>query len=243
MVAHVPSPIARRVVLWGPGSLCGLAALAVAMSFRAGRPSDADRHDPQAVVSEWTSSGGVGGAHFSPLTEISRDNVRLLRVAWAYRTGDVSRGTAGISATSFQATPIIVDGTLYFPTPFSRVVALDAETGSERWVFDPRVDRSVTRRAYVTSRGVATWLDGTRSGTVCRRRIFVATVDARLRPSDGDAAMPFRDHAAFHRAAFSTLAAFQRAFLLAAHGALDILGCALGIFSRHGFLFNMEQRA
>ena len=193
MVARVPSPIARRVVLWGPGSLCGLAALAAAMSFRAGRPSDADRHDPQAVVSEWTSSGGVGGAHFSPLTEISRDNVRLLRVAWAYRTGDVSGGTAGISATSFQATPIIVDGTLYFPTPFSRVVALDAETGSERWVFDPRVDRSVTRRAYVTSRGVATWLDGTRSGTVCRRRIFVATVDARLIALDGRTGAPCSD--------------------------------------------------
>ena len=177
-------------MLWAPASLSGLAAFAAAMSFRAARPSDVDRRDPQAVVSEWTSSGGVGGAHFSPLAEISRDNVHLLRVAWAYRTGDVSSGTSGVSATSFQATPIMVDGTLYFPTPFSRVIALDAETGSERWVFDPRVDRSVTRRAYVTSRGVATWLDSTRTGTLCRRRIFVATVDARLIALDGRTGAP-----------------------------------------------------
>lgn len=151
MHAPVVSPAARRALRWAPAPLSGVVALSAALSFRGARLSEAVLRDPRAVPTEWTSSGGVGGAHFSPLAEISRENVHRLRVAWVYRTGDVSSGTSGISATSFQATPIMVDGTLYFSTPFSRVVALDAERGTERWVFDPRVDRSAARRSYVTS--------------------------------------------------------------------------------------------
>ena len=45
----------------------------------------------------------------------------------------------GARPGSFEATPLMIDGTLYFPTMYSRVVALDAETGAEKWVFDPRV--------------------------------------------------------------------------------------------------------
>ena len=40
---------------------------------------------------------------------------------------------------SFEATPLMIDDTLYLPTMYSRVVALDAETGAEEWVFDPKV--------------------------------------------------------------------------------------------------------
>lgn len=143
----------------------------------AGAPRAAGRYP----ATEWTAAGGGDGAHFAPLTEIAPDNVNRLRVAWVYRTGDVSDGLNDTSATSFQATPVMAHGTLYFPTPFSRVVALDAETGAERWVFDPGVDRSSRVREYVTSRGVALWSDArARTGVACAQRVFVATVDARL---------------------------------------------------------------
>ena len=74
----------------------------------------------------------------------------------------------------------MVDGTLFLSTPYNRVIALDPETGAERWSYDPKVDRA-RRLAIVTSRGVATWRDpDAGADRVCRRRIFVATIDARL---------------------------------------------------------------
>jgi quinoprotein glucose dehydrogenase len=130
---------------------------------------------------EWRASGAVDGSHFSPLDELTPDNVPGLRLAWIYRTGDVSDGSGDVAGTSFQATPIMLEGTLYFPTPFGRVIALDAETGAERWTFDPGVDRSSRTQRYLTSRGVAGWVDPLRAlGDPCRRRILIATIDARL---------------------------------------------------------------
>jgi quinoprotein glucose dehydrogenase len=81
---------------------------------------------------------------------------------------------------AFEATPILVGGTLYLSTPFSRVIGLDPETGKARWVYDPKVDPSINY-SEVTSRGVSTWLDKTlKEGAACRRRIYLATLDARL---------------------------------------------------------------
>ena len=129
---------------------------------------------------EWPSYGNdPGGTRYSPLTGIDRRNVATLRIAWTYRTGEVG-GVAPYSHTAFEATPLMVDGTLFLSTPYDRVIALDPETGTERWSYDPKVDRG-RRFAIATSRGVATWLDaGARVDRVCRRRIFVATIDARL---------------------------------------------------------------
>ena len=86
-----------------------------------------------AAMVEWPTTDGVAGAHYSSLADIRPDNVAALEVAWTYHTGDVSDGKDGRAATAFEATPVMVDGALYFSTPGSRVVALDAETGQERW--------------------------------------------------------------------------------------------------------------
>jgi quinoprotein glucose dehydrogenase len=181
------------------GALAGaaLAAAALAGGARPATDRPADASGRARAITEWAASGGGGGSHFSALADVSRENVHRLRVAWMYRTGDVSDGWSETSATSFQATPIMVDGTLYFPTPFSRIIALDAESGAERWVFDPRVDRSAVRRSYVTSRGVATWVDAARqAGETCRRRILAATVDARLIALDARTGAPCADFGA-----------------------------------------------
>ena len=81
---------------------------------------------PREPFGRWTRSHGDNGARrYSTLTQITKDNVRDLTVAWTYRSGD---GKANI-----QCTPIVVDGTLYAPTPGKAVVAVDAATGVEKW--------------------------------------------------------------------------------------------------------------
>ncbi len=151
---------------------------------------------PDAPVSHWTAYGGdEGGQRHSPLSEITRDNVNRLAVAWEYHTGDLSDGTGDIPSTSaFQATPIMVDQTLYFCTPFNRVIALDPETGQERWTYDPRTDLSGQYANQLVCRGVSSWLDADRpAGSACRRRIFTATNDARLIALDAATGTPCAD--------------------------------------------------
>jgi quinoprotein glucose dehydrogenase len=140
----------------------------------------------------WPVEGGAGGDHYSELADITRANVESLRVAWIYRTGDVSDGgKGGGPSTAFESTPLFVNGLLYLATPSARVVALDPERGTERWAFDAHLDRSSLAHDEVTVRGVAAWIDSTHAqGTPCRARVFLGTFDARLIALDGDTGHP-----------------------------------------------------
>ena len=121
----------------------------------------------------------IGYAQQTP-PEITRDNVSRLQVAWTYRTGETDARFATIKAPSFEATPIVVDGTMYVGTPLGRVIALDAATGQERWVFDPQIARNIPYSDFA-NRGVSTWLDeAAPMDTPCRRRIFAATAQSQL---------------------------------------------------------------
>ena len=144
---------------------------------------------------DWPNYGNdPGGMRYSPLTQINRENVSKLRVAWIFHTGDVSDGSRDRKRSGFEATPILVDGTLYFTTPFNRVVALDPETGKQRWAYDPKIDQTLDYGDGLVNRGVATWLDGDRpSGQPCRRRIYEATQDARLISLDSATGKPCLD--------------------------------------------------
>jgi len=118
---------------------------------------------------------------YSPLTQINRGNIAKLRVAWVYHTGDISDGTKYPRKSEFESTPILVDGTLYLTTAFNRVIALDPVSGKERWTFDPRINPGSRYSEGLMNRGVATWVDTERKfGAECYRRIFLATIDARL---------------------------------------------------------------
>jgi len=117
-----------------------------------------------------------------------------LRVAWTYHVGDISDGKGFARRSGFETTPILVDGTLFLTTPFNRVIALDPETGKEKWTFDPMVDIVAGYGDGLINRGVATWLDPKRvKGAPCRRRIFEATLDARLIALDGASGTPCPD--------------------------------------------------
>jgi quinoprotein glucose dehydrogenase len=147
-------------------------------------------------VAEWPTTDGYGGNHYSPLDDITSENVGQLSVAWRYATGDVHEHEAGFAGTAFEATPIMVDGVLYVATPYSRAVALDAETGAELWTFDPVIDRSDREHTLVTTRGLSYWRDASVAPDErCAARIFLAAFDARLFALDAADGRPCPDFA------------------------------------------------
>jgi len=123
---------------------------------------------PNRSANEWPAYGRDAlGSRFSPLSEINRDNVGRLTVAWTYHTGEPL--PTAQRKRSLEVTPIVFNGVMYISTPLGKVMALDPVTGAEKWKFDAHVDAS-TRFGDFTNRGVSAWRD----------RIYLATTDARL---------------------------------------------------------------
>ncbi len=103
---------------------------------------------PQA---DWPVNGGPGNARYSPLVQITRQNVRQLQVAWTYESGD------HFTASEMQSNPVVVDGVLYVTTPTLQVVAVNAVTGRELWRYDP--SGGTAARTRFRHRGVAVHAD------------------------------------------------------------------------------------
>lgn len=138
-------------------------------------------------ATEWPAYGNdAGGTRYSAAAEITSANVKDLRLAWVMRTGDFL-GERG----RFEATPLLVRGTLYVSTPLGSVLALDPATGAERWKYDGPVDFGGDFGDFA-NRGVGAWTGG-RANENCGLRIFVATVTARLIALDGKTGAPCVD--------------------------------------------------
>jgi quinoprotein glucose dehydrogenase len=135
---------------------------------------------------DWAQYGGDEfGQRYSPLDEIDRNNVARLEEAWVHHTGELGEGFARADKMAFEATPILIDATLYLSTPTNIVIALDAATGMERWRFDPGIGRD-KRYSEATSRGVSAWREPyPKAAGVCTLRLFHGTLDARLIAIDG----------------------------------------------------------
>jgi quinoprotein glucose dehydrogenase len=130
-----------------------------------------------APEGDWRVTGGEpGNSRYASLDQINRGNVRQLRVAWVYHTGDLPPG----GRSEIQATPIVVDGVLYTTTPALAVVALRADSGALLWRFDPFQGRTPEPHA---NRGVAYWADGP------DRRVFF-TAGTRLYALDAATGRP-----------------------------------------------------
>jgi quinoprotein glucose dehydrogenase len=144
-----------------------------------------------AAESDWSSYGREpGGGRYSPLTGITRANVGKLTVAWRFSTGEAGPSYATGRATSFEATPLVIGGTMYVSTPLGRVFALDAATGRERWRYNASVVR-VAKFGDFTNRGVSYWIDRSAPpASGCRARIVLATTDARLISLDATTGAP-----------------------------------------------------
>ena len=117
-----------------------------------------------ASDTEWLSGGRTPDEQrFSPLKQITTENVSKLGLAW-YADFDTNRGQ--------EATPLAINGVLYLSTAWSKVKAYDARTGKLLWAYDPRVPGEFAGRGCcdVVNRGVAAW----------NGKIYVATYDGRL---------------------------------------------------------------
>jgi PQQ-dependent dehydrogenase (methanol/ethanol family) len=122
----------------------------------------------------WMSHGRTyDEQRFSPLQEINDKNVAQLGLAWSYDL-DTRRGQ--------EATPLVVDGVMYFTTAWSKVVSLDAASGARRWEYDPKVppEWAVNACCDVVNRGVAAW----------NGKVFVGTLDGRLIALDATTGKP-----------------------------------------------------
>ncbi|MDR2311558.1 MAG: glucose/quinate/shikimate family membrane-bound PQQ-dependent dehydrogenase [Brucellaceae bacterium] len=129
---------------------------------------------------EWHQYGRTQyGQRYSPLTQITPENVAKLELAWQYRTGDV-RQPQDVTETTYQVTPLKIEDTLYLCTPHNIAIALDADTGKEKWRYNPEVSAN-TQRQHQTCRGVTYWKDQTvAADQACYERVYLPTSDAHL---------------------------------------------------------------
>ncbi len=128
-----------------------------------------------------------GGSKFSPLKQIDRSNVQKLKMAWTFHTGDLYKPEKG-RATAFESTPLYLDETLFVTTPLGKVIALDPATGKELWRFDAKVNRDAGYGDFA-NRGVSMWVDSKTK----QRRLFLASIDARLIALDAKTGRRFDD--------------------------------------------------
>jgi quinoprotein glucose dehydrogenase len=126
---------------------------------------------------QWPVFGhSEGGARFSPLTQINRDNVQALEEAWRYSSGELAQLGADKArlVSSFQTTPILVSGALIGCTHRHVVFALDPQTGRERWRFDPQLKPSARGEGMLKCRGVAAFTDPMLApDALCRTRVLL----------------------------------------------------------------------
>lgn len=210
-------PWARRPLRGQPGKLnTGLLSLAVVLSGATavasqfthpgeikgelGRDgSELSSTAPAMPDGDWQAYGRTEfGDRYSPLRQITPNNVHKLEEAWRIRTGDLPTDNDPVELTN-ENTPLKANGKLYACTAHSKVLALDPDTGAEIWRFDPQIKSPVGFKgfAHMTCRGVSYYdensyvnMDGAPAPKIseagqavvrsCPRRLYLPTADARL---------------------------------------------------------------
>jgi len=132
-----------------------------------------------APADDWTAFGREQtGTRFAPASQITPANVGSLELAWTLRTGDLPSAYSGErSAHAFEATPLKIGNLVYICTPHDMVIAADADTGKEKWRFDPKIDTEGV--GILACRGVS-YFEAEDAEQTCPKRIIYGTLDARL---------------------------------------------------------------
>lgn len=170
-----PVPLFRlqstRITL-GAFSLFIIALFIANTGWEVGTPSALGSGQVHNQSGEWRHYGSsITGTRFAALDQINLDNVDQLERAWEIRTGVPGE---------FKGTPIQVDDALYLCTGQNVMLSLDADSGEQRWRFDPQIE-SARIGFWDTCRGVTYYqAPNFRSLGICEERIFTATTDARL---------------------------------------------------------------
>ncbi|WP_220710130.1 pyrroloquinoline quinone-dependent dehydrogenase [Enterobacter cancerogenus] len=140
----------------------------------------------------WDSfHGQLNAQKYSPLKQITAENVNKLTKVWEFHTGDVSDGKGETPATVWSATPIFANQTIYIGTPFDRLIALDPGTGKEKWHYDTKSSRKALTQPVLKNRGVSYWqAKQPVAGEACQKIVYMGTVDGKLFALDADSGKP-----------------------------------------------------
>ncbi|WP_395942826.1 glucose/quinate/shikimate family membrane-bound PQQ-dependent dehydrogenase [Brevundimonas sp.] len=190
--------VAAVLALASAGGVAGMFVPHAPVAF-AGEEAALTPVDPAQEQTNWEAYGNTsGGSRFVALDQITRDNVKKLKLAWTYRTGDIAESDG--NGAEDQTTPLQIGDTVYVCTPHNNVIALDADTGREKWKTLVNAKASVWMRcrglAYFDARAP---LQQPRlpaatpvlpavlpKGAPCERRILMNTINAELIALDAD---------------------------------------------------------
>ncbi|MBA3043459.1 MAG: membrane-bound PQQ-dependent dehydrogenase, glucose/quinate/shikimate family [Gammaproteobacteria bacterium] len=149
-------------------------------------PEVATDYDPTKEPANWVGFGRTTtGEQFAPDSQITRDNVSQLEVAWTFRTGD-----PGGNGRENQNTPLQIGNTLYPCTATNQVFAVRGDTGEQLWHFDPGVNPGDTA-GWMRCRSLAYFeVPGMADDVPGKRRLYVTTGDMRLIALDAATGSP-----------------------------------------------------
>ncbi len=131
---------------------CLLGTLSISSSYAADNDADWPRY--HRLDNGW---------RYSPLKQVNKSNVAKLKVAWIHQTGDIANG--------LQATPIVLDGVIYYVGPNNNVFAVNGKTGETIWHYKPELDPIVDEVFYTNA---------TRGVTVGHGNVYLGTLDGRF---------------------------------------------------------------
>ena len=146
---------------------------------------------PGTEQKDWAHWGNTtAGNRFAALDQINKGNIDKLQVAWTFRTGDIPESNG--SGAEDQNTPLQVGDNIYVCTAYGKVFSLDADTGAERWKFDPKGSAPNWQRCrglgYAETPALAE-----AAPQACAKRLFLTTGDARLIALDAETGEPCAD--------------------------------------------------
>ncbi|SOE99500.1 quinoprotein glucose dehydrogenase [Burkholderia sp. OK233] len=222
----------------------GVASLVVALVAWAGILVYANFNDPQQVngtlnastpasvastgidPSDWPAYGRTQeGTRYSPLQQITPDNVKNLQVAWTFRTGDMKGPNDPVEITN-EVTPIKIGDLLYLCSPHQILFALDAKTGTLKWKFDPRLKNDPSFQ-HVTCRGVS-YVDLSTNATAAAPAAAPASDAAAPTDASGAAATAASGVAVADASGPATAACTRRIYLPVNDGHLYALDALTG---------------
>ena len=155
--------------------LCAVAVVVGAVALGA--------QDRAGEMVEWRYVGAEQShTKYSAVDDINLTNVDQLEIAWEWEPGELPLEEFGTRPGSFQAMPLMIDNVVYLSTMYTRVVALDADTGEELWAFDPEAYRTGPRGAGpggFKHRGVAVWGSGDDMRIFLNSRDSLYALDAK----------------------------------------------------------------
>jgi quinoprotein glucose dehydrogenase len=175
----------RNAVLAAAGFVAAAAAGTMLLAPRATAQMGGAMMMAANMGEVWDAFGGNQLAQkYSTATQITPANVKDLQVAWSTHTGDV--GGPGHS-TSWGASPLFVNNTVYVGTPFYRILAVEPDTGKVKWSYSANAHDGKPEKRGHNSRGVAYWAaSAPQLGQPCQKMVYIGTSDGELHGVDAN---------------------------------------------------------